>query len=131
MDDATATVGWKDLSTVQLPIGRQDSVEGFQDKMVSLSDPGVPWVRSLGPDHRMSVHPSATFWHLTDVTLADEDTNSIPTDNANRAIQDNVALQWYKLVANFRTNASGATQWPNFEPMQIMVAQFATNATLE
>ena len=42
MDDATATVGWKDLSTVQLPIGRQDSVEGFQDKMVSLSDPGVP-----------------------------------------------------------------------------------------
>ena len=113
MDDATATVGWKDLSTVQLPTGR------------------VPGVRSLDPDHRMSVHPSATFWHLTDVTLADEDTNSIPTDNANRAIQDNVALQWYKLVANFRTNASGATRWPNFEPMQIMVAQFATNATLE
>ena len=30
---------------------------------------------------------------LTDVTLADEDTNSILTDNANRAIQDNVAMQ--------------------------------------
>ena len=28
---------------------------------------------------------------LTDVTLADEDTNSILTDNANRAIQVNVA----------------------------------------
>ena len=29
---------------------------------------------------------------LTDVTLADEDTNSILTDNANRAIQGNVAM---------------------------------------
>ena len=28
---------------------------------------------------------------FTDVTLADEDTNSILTDNANRAIQGNVA----------------------------------------
>ena len=26
------------------------------------------------------------------MTLADEDTNSIPTDNANRAIQGNVAM---------------------------------------
>ena len=30
--------------------------------------------------------------NLTDVTLADEDTNSILTDNANRAIQGNVAM---------------------------------------
>ena len=30
---------------------------------------------------------------LTDVTLADEDANSILTDNANRAIQGNVAMQ--------------------------------------
>ena len=32
---------------------------------------------------------------LTDVTLADEDTNSIPSDsdNVNRAIQGNVAMQ--------------------------------------
>ena len=29
---------------------------------------------------------------LTDVTLADEDTNSILTDNANRAFQGNVAM---------------------------------------
>ena len=33
------------------------------------------------------------FANLTDVTLADEDTNSILTDNANRAIQGNVAMQ--------------------------------------
>ena len=31
------------------------------------------------------------FADLTDVTLADEDTNSILIDNANRAIQGNVA----------------------------------------
>ena len=33
------------------------------------------------------------FVDLTDVTLADEDTNSILTDNANRTIQGNVAMQ--------------------------------------
>ena len=31
--------------------------------------------------------------NLTDVTLADEDTNSILTDNANTAIQGNVAMR--------------------------------------
>ena len=30
--------------------------------------------------------------NLTDVTLVNEDTNSIQTDNANRAIQGNVAM---------------------------------------
>ena len=35
----------------------------------------------------------ATWWNLTDVTLADEDTNYILTENANRAIQGNVAMQ--------------------------------------
>ena len=34
-----------------------------------------------------------TLADLTDVTLADEDANSIPTDNANRAIQGNAAMQ--------------------------------------
>ena len=37
---------------------------------------------------RMSVTPRG-FAYLTDVTLADEDTNSILPDNANRAIQGN------------------------------------------
>ena len=32
-------------------------------------------------------------------------------------------------MANFRTNASGATSCQNFEPMQIMVAQFETDAS--
>ena len=33
------------------------------------------------------------FADFTELTLADEDTNSILTDNANRAIQGNVAMQ--------------------------------------
>ena len=38
----------------------------------------------------MSVSPRP-FADLTDVTLADEDSNSIPTDDVNRAIPGNVA----------------------------------------
>ena len=54
-----------------------------------LSDPGLPGVRSMGPSVSNSVR--VTLTHL--VTLADEVINSIPTDNANRAIQGNVAMQ--------------------------------------
>ena len=57
-----------------------------------LSDPGKPGVRSLGPDVRPSVSPTPC-WNLTDVTLANEDTNLILTDNANRAFRGNVAMQ--------------------------------------
>ena len=42
------------------------------------------------------VHPSVCerrFADLTDVTLADEDTDSILTDIANRAFQGNVAMK--------------------------------------
>ena len=56
----------------------------------------------------MSVRPSLVA-DLTDVT--DEDTNSILTDNANRAIQGNVAMHVtnpVNLVVKFRTNASSA-----------------------
>ena len=64
----------------------------FWEFHICLSDPGVPGVRSLGPD----VRPSLTargFADLTDVTLADEDSNSIPTDDVNRAFLGNVAMQ--------------------------------------
>ena len=72
------------------------------------------------------------FADLTDVTLAAEDTNSILTDNANRAIQGNVAMhvtlpggqiwnqcKWRHLVAKFATKVSGAIWWPNLELMQV------------
>ena len=41
---------------------------------------------------RVSVSPRG-FADLTDVTLANEDNNSILTDNANRAIKGNVTMQ--------------------------------------
>ena len=44
--------------------------------------PPYPWVRVSKP-----------FSDLIDVTLADEDTNSILTDNVNRAIQGNMVMQ--------------------------------------
>ena len=43
--------------------------------------------------------------NLTDVTQADEDTDSILTDNINRAIQGNVAMR-LNLLAKFVTYAS-------------------------
>ena len=45
----------------------------------------------MGPDVRPSV--TNVCGDLTDVTLADEDTNSILADNAKRAIQGNEAMQ--------------------------------------
>ena len=56
-----------------------------------LSDPGVPG-RIYGSSS-LSLTEWATCANLTDVTLADEDTDSILTDNANRAFQRNVAMQ--------------------------------------
>ena len=52
--------------------------------------------RYLGPDIWVQVSGCLTprrFADLPDATLADEDTNSILTDNANRAIQGNMAMQ--------------------------------------
>ena len=42
--------------------------------VVFLSDPGVPGVRSMGPHVRPSVS-ERLFADLTDVALADEDSN--------------------------------------------------------
>ena len=49
---------------------------------------------SLGSDLwvLMSVR-HRSFADLTDVTLADKDSNSIPTDDVNRAILGDVAMQ--------------------------------------
>ena len=66
------------------------------------------WVR-LSLTNWLTEEP---FWNLTDLTLADEDTNSILTDNANSAFQGN-------LVAKFGTNASSTIWWPNLELMQV------------
>ena len=56
----------------------------------------------------------------TDLTLADQATNSIQTDNANMTIQGNVAMQDTNLVDNFGTRANGATCWLKFKLMQVV-----------
>ena len=48
---------------------------------------------------------------MTYVTLADEETNSRLTDNANRAIQGNHAMQVMQPGGQV-TYASGAIWWP-------------------
>ena len=49
---------------------------------------------SLGSDLWVLISQTeGGFADLTDVTLADEDSNSIPTDDVNRAILGNVAMQ--------------------------------------
>ena len=55
----------------------------------------VSLVRSMGP----SLSQWATFADLIDVTLADEDSNSIPTDDVNRAIKAMWQCKWRHLVA--------------------------------
>ena len=64
----------------------------------------VSLVRSMGP-----VVTPRGFWKLTDVTLVDEDTKSILTDNANRAIQGNQAMHVINsLVCKIISNAISA-----------------------
>ena len=46
----------------------------------------------MGPDVRPSLTPTPCA-DLTDVTLADEDSNLTPADHVNRAILGNVAMQ--------------------------------------
>ena len=58
----------------------------WNGKWSFLSDPGKPGVRSLGPDVCPSLSNTPCV-DLTDVTLADEDTNSILTDNVNGQFQ--------------------------------------------
>ena len=55
-----------------------------------LSDPGL-----LVPSMCLEVSEWVSYvvWNFTDVTPADEDTNSILTDKVNRTIQGNVAKQ--------------------------------------
>ena len=69
------------------------------------------------------------------MTLADEDTDSILTGNANRATQGNVAMhvtlpggqirnqcKWSHVVAKFGAKASGNIWWPNLELMQVVLS---------
>ena len=54
---------------------------------------------------------------IADVTLIDEDTKPILTDDANKEIPSNMTMH---VVAKFLTNASGATWWLNFQQMHVV-----------
>ena len=73
-----------------------------------LSDPGVP-----GP-----IYGCVCLWNLTNATLADEDTKSILTDNANRVIQGKFSSEKKLCSEKKLTIASGAIWWPNLQQMQ-------------
>ena len=67
-----------------------------------LSDPGVPGVRSMGSSLSNWL-TNTPFADLTDVTLADEDTNAILADDANGHSKAMWQCKWHNLVANFET----------------------------
>ena len=54
--------------------------------------PRCPWGPIYGSGSLSLREVVADFKLITDVTLVDEDTKSILTDNANRAIQGNQAM---------------------------------------
>ena len=64
-----------------------------------LSDPGVPGVRSMGPDSLTHSLTTRLCADLSDVTLAHEDSNSIPIDDVNGTIKswEKVEKRWKKL----------------------------------
>ena len=83
---------------------------------VFSSDPGVPGVRSIGPD----VCPLVTTRlcaDLIDVSLADKDCKSTPTDDITKPILGNVAIQVRHLVAKIVTDSRSANCWPNLQLM--------------
>ena len=71
-----------------------------------LLEPGLP-VRSMCLV--LWIWLRDVLWKFADVTLADEDSNIILTDDAKRAIQGNEAMQV------MQTNASGAIWCPNLQ----------------
>ena len=58
-------------------------------RMQVIIGPRYTWGPIYGSESLKLTH--RRFWNFTELTLANEDTNSILTDNANRAIQGNVA----------------------------------------
>ena len=59
----------------------------------------------MGLDLCQSVSPRGCA-DLTDVTLADEDSNSIPTDDVNGQSQAMWQCKWRHMVAKIETHAS-------------------------
>ena len=63
----------------------------MQSKFVIFIGPRYPWGPIYGSGPMSVTH--RLFADITDVTLADEDSNLIPTDDVHSAIIGNVAMQ--------------------------------------
>ena len=74
-----------------------------------LLDLGIPVVRSMGPDVYC-----VRFTDLADVTLAGEDTNSLPTNSANWAIQANMTMQVVH-ICNQCASGRQSEWWPTLQ----------------
>ena len=88
----------------------------LHDVLQFLSDPGL-LVRSMCLDVTHSLSEQRCV-NLTDLTLADKDTNSILTDNTNISIQANVAMQ----VTQPSGQVCNFCKWRHLmanEPMQV------------
>ena len=78
----------------QAPKKIQKEIDIDHSHMYIFIGPRCPWGPIYGSGSLKLTHSlSYLCADLTDVTLADEDTNSILTDNANKAIQGNAAMQ--------------------------------------
>ena len=89
-------------TTINISIHLQNGCLQSQEKLfVIFIGPRYPW------SHLWVTHSlQDLFEDLTDVTLVDEDTNSIPTNNTNRTIQDNMwQCKWQNQVNKFKTSA--------------------------
>ena len=79
--------------------------------------------------HSLAIRPC---WNLTDVTLADEETNSIITHDTNRAIPGNIAVQVAPpngqrcTLTFFFCDRAWASHWP-LKPLNQYQPQTTTN----
>ena len=83
--------------------------------LILLEQPFYLTQVNLGSDLRVRMSQTPTpLWDLTELTLADDDTNPILTDNANRAIQGNVATQV------MQPGGQLCKQWRNLGKAQVL-----------
>ena len=92
-----------------------------------LSDPGL-LVRSMCLVSLTEWVSDLRLWNFTDVTLTDEDTNWILTDNDKKAFQGNVAM-WLNLVANFGSDVMHQMTkfWNNLQQIRKCIFEWNTN----
>ena len=84
----------------------------WKNMSIFLPDPGVSGVRSMGLGLSNSLHTYETLWKFTDVTLADDDTNSMLADDANMAIWGWwLSFRWWSSPMWAWRSSRGSARW--------------------